>query len=45
VFWIARSAAQWRDFPEEFGKWKSVYHRFRDWGVAGVFGLILVRHE
>lgn len=37
VFWIARTEAQWRDLPPEFGKWISVYRRFRDWAVAGVF--------
>ena len=37
VFWIARTGAQWRDLPGEFGKWNSVYRRFRDWARAGVF--------
>ena len=29
VFWIARPVAPWRDLPEEFGKWGSVYRQFR----------------
>lgn len=37
VFWIARTGAQWRDLPAEFGKLNSVYRRFRDWAVVGVF--------
>lgn len=24
IFWIASTGAQWRDLPEEFGKWSSV---------------------
>lgn len=37
VFWIARTGAQWRDLPSEFGKWNTIYRRFRDWARAGVF--------
>jgi len=37
VLGIARTGAQWRDLPAEFGKWNSVYRWFRDWAVAGVF--------
>lgn len=27
--WIARSGAPWRDLPERYGPWKTVYSRFR----------------
>lgn len=29
IFWIARTGSLWRDLPEEFGKWSSVYRQFR----------------
>ncbi len=41
VFWIARTGAQWRDLPDEFGKWSSVYRQFRRWTLAGLWELIL----
>jgi len=37
VLWIARTGSPWRDLPPVFGKWNSVYVRFRDWTKAGVF--------
>ena len=41
IFWIARTGAQWRDLPEEFGKWSSVYRQFRRWTLAGLWEMIL----
>jgi transposase len=41
VFWITRTGAPWRDLPEEFGKWSSVYRQFRRWTLAGLWELIL----
>ena len=35
IFWISRTEALWRDLPEEFGKWSSVYRQFRRWTLAG----------
>jgi len=29
VIWIARSGAPWRDLPERFGPWNTVYDFFR----------------
>nr|WP_236721118.1 IS5 family transposase [Paraburkholderia phytofirmans] len=37
VLWIARTGSPWRDLPEEFGLWNSVYKRFSRWSRAGVW--------
>ena len=37
VLWIARTGSPWRDLPPEFGKWNTVFKRFRDWVKADVF--------
>ena len=41
IFWIARTGSPWRDLPEEFGKWSSVYRQFRRWTLAGLWEQIL----
>ncbi|MBO6552190.1 MAG: IS5 family transposase [Roseitalea sp.] len=41
IFWIARTGSPWRDLPEEFGKWSSVYRQFRRWTLAGLWDLVL----
>lgn len=43
IFWILRTGAPWRDLPNEFGHWKTVYERFRRWTREGLFERIL-RH-
>ena len=35
--WIARTGSPWRDLPDEFGLWNSVFQRFRRWALKGVF--------
>ena len=37
VLWIGRTGAPWRDLPPRFGKWNTVFQRFRRWAGKGVF--------
>ncbi len=37
ILWIVRTGAPWRDLPEDFGKWFTVWKRFRRWALNGVF--------
>lgn len=36
IVWIARSGAPWRDLPERYGSWQTVYSRFRKWIEDGI---------
>jgi transposase len=29
MMWIARTGSQWRHLPDEYGKWNSVFRRYR----------------
>lgn len=37
ILWLMRSGAPWRDLPERYGSWKTVYSRFRAWVSSGLF--------
>ena len=37
VLWIAKTGAPWRDLPERFGPWGSVWKRFDRWAKKGVW--------
>ena len=41
ILWIAKTGAPWRDLPERFGNWNSVFQRFNRWCKAGVFQSIV----
>ena len=37
IFWILGTGAPWRDLPERFGPWQTVFDHFRKWRRCGVF--------
>ena len=37
VLWIVRTGSPWRDLPEVFGDWNSVFRRFSRWSIKGVW--------
>ena len=37
VLWIAKTGAPWRDLPERFGNWNSVWRRFDRWARKGIW--------
>ena len=43
IIWIARSGAAWRDLPERYGPWQTVYKRFVEWQKSGLIEKIF--HE
>lgn len=40
ALWIVRTGSPWRDLPASFGKWNTVFKRYRDWRhlVENFFG-------
>ena len=40
VLYRAKTGCPWRDLPERFGRWKSVYNRFSNWARYGHWAAI-----
>jgi transposase len=41
VWYVAKTGIPWRDLPDRFGKWDTVYHRFNEWCKKGVWQRLL----
>lgn len=37
VLWIVRTGSPWRDLPDVFGSWNSVFRRFSRWSAKGIW--------
>jgi len=35
ILWVLRTGAPWRDMPERYGKWTTIYSRFQRWRKSG----------
>ena len=42
ILWRLRTGAPWRDVPEKYGNWNSIYRRFRRWSASGVWESVAV---
>jgi transposase len=42
ILWRLRTGAPWRDVPEKYGKWNSIYRRFRRWSACGVWESVAI---
>ena len=43
ILWILRTGSPWRDLPEEFGPWQTVWRLFNQWNSDGTFDASLSR--
>ena len=37
ILWVQRTGASWRQLPGVFGKWSTVYSRYRRWQQDGLW--------
>lgn len=42
ILWRLRTGAPWRDVPDKYGNWNSIYRRFRRWSKAGAWEVAAV---
>lgn len=37
IIWVIKHGASWRQVPEFYGKWTTIYSRFKRWSEKGIF--------
>ena len=37
IFWVITTGSAWRQVPEFYGKWTTIYSRFKRWSKLGIF--------
>lgn len=42
ILWRLRCGTPWRDVPEKYGNWNSIYRRFRRWSGSGVWESVAI---
>jgi transposase len=42
IRWRSRTGSPWRDVPERYGPWQSVYGLFRRWQLDGTWALLVI---
>ena len=45
ILWILNTGSPWRDLPEEYGPWKTVWDLFDTWNENGTLDEILRRRR
>lgn len=45
ILWKLSTGAAWRDLPERYGPWKTVYERFRRWSADGTWDRLLAHGQ
>ena len=41
VLYVLRTGVSWRDVPEIYGRWHTIYTRFKRWSENGLFWFLL----
>jgi len=41
ILWRLHTGAPWRDIPERYGPWETIYSRFRRWRQDGTWARVL----